>query len=174
PSQNDWYGGWAKRMGELQIEAYRQEYGWQNLDIVRPTNIYGPWDNFHGDHAMVVPSLIRKAFSAEDEMTVWGSGRPARDFLYSEDAARGILLVAQQNPGKPINLGSGQPRSIKDLLEIVKNEVNPNLKIIWDSTKPDGDALRCMDTERASSLNIEAQHTLEEGVAKTIEWYKKQ
>jgi Nucleoside-diphosphate-sugar epimerases len=172
PSRNDWYGGWAKRMGELQIEGYRKEYGWDRLTVVRPTNVYGPWDCFHGEHAMVVPSLIRKALEAEGELPVWGDGSPRRDFIFSRDVAAGMIQVVEKNPSEPVNLGSGNARSIKDLVEIIVKEINPSLRIAWDVSKPAGDALRCMDTTRAESLGIRAATSLEEGVAETIEWYR--
>ncbi len=172
PSRNDWYGGWAKRMGELQVEGYRKEYGWDRLTIVRPSNVYGPWDCFHGEHAMVVPSLIRKAFESNGELSVWGDGSPRRDFVFSRDVAAGMIQVVEKNPSEPVNLGNGNARSVKELVEIIVAGVNPSLKVAWDTTKPSGDPLRCLDTTRAESLGIFAPTSLEDGVAETIEWYR--
>jgi GDP-L-fucose synthase len=176
PSPNDWFGGWAKRMGELQIEGYRKEYGWNNLTIVRPANVYGPWDCFGAEHSMVVPSLIRKAVEADrtgGELEVWGDGSARRDFIASRDVALGMLQVAEKNPAEPVNLGSGNARSIKELVEIIVGCVNPALKVRWDTTKPAGDRLRCLDTARAEQLGITPSLTLEEGVRETVDWYRK-
>lgn len=172
PSPNDWYGGWAKRMGELQVEGYRKEYDWEKLTVVRPTNVYGPWDCFYGEHAMVVPSLIRRATESDGELMVWGDGSPKRDFIFARDVADGMIQVAEKNPSEPINLGSGNARSIKELVEIVVANVNPKLELKWDTDKPSGDMLRCMDTTRAESYGIYAKTSLEDGVKETVEWFR--
>ncbi|QJB55721.1 NAD-dependent epimerase/dehydratase family protein [Pseudodesulfovibrio sp. zrk46] len=174
PSPNDWFGGWAKRMGELQIEGYRKEYGMDRLTIVRPANVYGPGDCFEGDHAMVVPSLIRRAIEASEtgaDLVVWGDGSPERDFIFSDDVARMCIEVAEANPQDPINIGNGSATSIRRLVEIIKECVDPGLNIVWDTDKPKGDRLRRLDVERAASYGIQANISLEEGVRQTVEWY---
>lgn len=171
PSPNDWYGGWAKRAGELQIESYRIEYGWKNLTITRPTNVYGPWDNFDNENAMVVPSLIKRALSGAPELTVWGDGSAVRDFLHAEDAARGMLLVAEKNPDVPVNLGSGTGYSIRQLVDAVIANMDRPPVVRWDTSKPAGDPVRVMDISRARSLGFMPRLTLEEGVASTMNWY---
>ena len=175
PSPNDWFGGWAKRMGELQIEGYRKEYGWEKLTIVRPANVYGPGDCFVGKHAMVVPSLIRRAIEAvrgDGKLLVWGDGSPRRDFVYADDVARMCIEVAEANPQEPVNLGCGNARPIRELVEVIVNCVDPGLEIVWDTDKPSGDSLRCLDVERARALGIEAAISLEEGIKRTVEWYR--
>lgn len=174
PSGNDWYGGWAKRMGELQVESYRKQYGYKNWTIVRPANVYGPWDNFDPHHSMVVPSLIRRAAEATDSLTVWGDGSPRRDFIHARDVASCMMVVAKKGPAEPVNIGSGKARSIKDLAEIVTKNVNPSLKLEWDTDKPAGDQLRTLDTKRAVDLGFVPAISLEDGVAETVEWYRKQ
>ena len=99
PSENDWYAGWTKRIGELQAQAYEIEYGWDSISIVRPTNTYGPYDYFDSDSATVVPSLIKKILSGDSSIVVWGDGSNVRDFMYSRDVAKGMMLVMEKSPG---------------------------------------------------------------------------
>ena len=116
PSKLDWYGGWAKRMGELHIGSLDVEYGWNKASIVRPANVYGPYDNF-GEWSMVIPSLIKKGFE-NDVIEVWGDGSPIRDIVYSEDVARGMIYMVENEITEPINLGSGTGVTIKEIAEI--------------------------------------------------------
>ncbi|MBI2028442.1 MAG: NAD(P)-dependent oxidoreductase [Candidatus Levybacteria bacterium] len=173
PSANDRFAGWAKRMGELQAEAYKIEYGWDMISIVRPANTYGPYDNFDPKTAMVIPSLINRALSGENPLTVWGDGSPIRDFIYSRDVAEGMMLAVEKGINTPINLGSGVGVTIKKLVEtIVKNVPSGSIKIRWDKTKPKGDAKRIMDIRRAKKLlGFKQKYSLEEGIKETIEWY---
>lgn len=175
PSENDKFAGWAKRMGELQAESYMIEYGWDNIAIVRPANVYGPFDNFDPKTAMVIPSLINRAMSGENPLTVWGDGSPIRDFIYSKDVALGMLLAVEKGANVPINLGSGTGITIKKLAEtIAKNIPNGPVKIIWDKSKPKGDAKRLMDTKRAEKLlGFKPKYSLEDGIKETIKWYIK-
>ncbi|MBR9706729.1 NAD-dependent epimerase/dehydratase family protein [Candidatus Pacearchaeota archaeon] len=173
PSKKDWYAGWAKRMGELQVEGYKKEYGWDHISIVRPANIYGPHDDFHSDGAMVVPSLIRKACASDGELEVWGDGSEIRDFVYVEDIARGMMMTLEQSPNVPINLGSGKRYSIKDLAETVASNFDPALKLKWKPTEFGGDKIRVLDASRAKDLiGWESKITLQEGIKKTMDWYK--
>jgi len=175
PSENDRFAGWAKRMGELQAEAYRIEYNWDKISIVRPANTYGPYDDFDSEASMVVPSLIKRAINRENPFVVWGDGSPVRDFIYTNDVAKGILMALEncQGPGKPINFGSGKGYSIKNLVEIILNNLDYKPKVIWDSSKPSGDRKRVMDISRAKALiGWEPQTSLEEGVKQTMSWYK--
>jgi GDP-L-fucose synthase len=172
PSENDWYAGWAKRMGELNVEAYMKEKGSNNCSIVRPANVYGPYDNAIFDEwAMVVPSLIRKGYN-DDVLEVWGDGSPIRDFIYSEDVARGMLHMVKNKVSEPVNLGSGTGVTIKEVAEIVANYFGKEIK--WDTTKPMGDMKRVMSTERAESYGFNPQISLKDGIIKTIEWYEKE
>jgi GDP-L-fucose synthase len=172
PSENDWYPGWAKRMGELNVEAYMKEKGFNNCSIVRPANVYGPYDNAIFDEwAMVVPSLIRKGYN-DDMLEVWGDGSPIRDFIYSEDVARGMLHMVKNKVSEPVNLGSGAGVTIKEVAEIIADYFGKEIE--WDITKPMGDMKRIMSTERAESDGFNPQISLKDGIIKTIEWYEKE
>jgi GDP-L-fucose synthase len=171
PSPNDRFAGWAKRMGELQAEAYAIEYGWHKVSIVRPANVYGPYDNFDPGNAMVIPSLIHRALAGENPLVVWGDGSAVRDFIHARDVARGMLLVLEQGYTKPVNLGSGTGVSVREIVEIVAREM-PSLRIEWDVTKPSGDAKRLMDVRRAESIGFRPEVTLADGIAETIRWYR--
>jgi len=171
PSENDRFAGWAKRMGELQVEACKIEYGWKDICIVRPANIYGTYDNFTPENAMVIPSLIRRAMAGENPLTVWGDGSPIRDFLHARDCARGMLAVFEAMPEGPVNLGSGVGVSIRDIVEIVAANTSPKPEIVWDLSKPSGDAKRLMDISRARSLGFEPRISLQEGIREVMDWY---
>jgi GDP-L-fucose synthase len=173
PSENDKFPGWAKRVGELQAEAYAIEYGWKQTSIVRPANIYGPYDNFDPANAMVVPSLIRRALSGEDPLTVWGDGSPIRDFIHAEDVARGMMLAVEKGITEPINLGSGKGVTIRELVEIIVAHLPKRPQVVWDTSKPAGDKKRLMDMTRARKYGFEPQISFDKGIAGVIEWYLK-
>ncbi len=175
PSENDRFAGWAKRMGELQAESYKIEYGWDTISIVRPANTYGPFDNFDPKTAMVIPSLIHRAMSGENPLTVWGDGSPIRDFIYSKDVAKGMMLAVEKGINVPVNLGSGTGVTIKQIAEAIVNSLpNGPVKIVWDKSKPKGDAKRLMDIKRAKKLlGFKPTYSLEKGIKETIEWYVK-
>ena len=175
PSQNDRFAGWAKRMGELQAQAYQIQNKWENISIVRPANVYGPYDNFDPNNAMVIPSLIKRVSDGENPLVVWGDGSSIRDFIHAKDVADGMLLAMEKSsgPNLPINLGSGRGYSIKDLVNIVVKNTNPEIEVLWDVNKPTGDKKRLMDISRARDvLGWEPKISLEEGVKETINWYK--
>ena len=168
PSPNDWYGGWAKRMGELNVEASMIEYKRKNCSIVRPANIYGKWDVF-SDKATVIGSLIKKGYQ-DDVLNVWGDGTPIRDFIYSKDVARGMLHMVEHNVTEPVNLGSGREVTIREISEIIGDYFSKD--IIWDSEKPMGDKKRLMSVERAKSYGFKPQVSLENGLIRTMKWYE--
>jgi GDP-L-fucose synthase len=175
PSKNDWYAGWAKRMGELQAEAYEKEYGFDKISIVRPANTYGPYDDFDSENSMVIPSLIKRAFSGENPMIVWGDGSSIRDFVHSNDVARGMMLALEKgiSPRFPINLGSGKGYSIQELLDCILNNFDNRPDVLWDTTKPSGDKKRVLDIKRAKELlDWEPEISLKQGIKEVIEWYK--
>ena len=172
PSENDKFAGWAKRMGELQAEAYRIEYGWNKISIVRPANVFGPNDNFDLANAMVVPSLIRRAVGGESPLTVWGDGSAIRDFIYADDVAKGMLLVAQSGEQQPVNLGSGTGVSIRELVDVIVDNIDPKPEVIWDTSKPTGDKKRVLDVSRARSLGFKPSVTLKQGIHDTLKWYR--
>lgn len=172
PSPNDKFAGWAKRMGELQAQAYQIEYGWDKISIVRPANVYGSYDNFDPANAMVIPSLIKRAMSGENPLTVWGDGSPIRDFIHASDVAKGMLLAVEKGINEPINLGSGTGVSIKEIAEIVAANVpNGPIDIVWDISKPKGDAKRLMDMTRAHSYGFMPEISIEQGIKETINWF---
>jgi len=172
PSPNDRFAGWAKRMGELQAEAYAIEYGWDKISIVRPANVYGPHDNFDPENAMVIPSLIHRALSGETPLTVWGDGSAVRDFIHARDVARGMMLMVEKGVNEPVNLGSGNGFSIKEIAETVVANLPELTPIVWDTSKPSGDAIRLMDTRRATGYGFSPSITLNEGIAETMTWYR--
>jgi len=168
PSRNDWYGGWAKRMGELQCEAYEKQHGEGKCSIVRPANVYGPFDNFDPKNSMVVPSLIRKAYE-NDIIEVWGDGSSIRDFIHAKDVALGMLFAVENKITKPINLGSGTGVTIKQLADTVASYFNKPIQ--WLTDKPAGDAKRIFSMERANSYGFYPEVSLEDGVKDAIEWF---
>jgi len=173
PSSNDRFAGWAKRMGELQAEAYKIEYGWQDIAIVRPANVYGPYDNFSPANAMVIPSLIKRALDGENPLTVWGDGSQIRDFIHARDVARGMLIAMEKMPGSPINLGSGVGVSIKQIVDIILANMKAKPRVAWDTSKPSGDKKRLMDTSRARAIGFAPEVSIEEGIKDTMLWYQK-
>ena len=168
PSRNDWYGGWAKRMGELQCEAYEKQHGEGKCSIIRPANVYGPYDNFDPKNSMVVPSLIRKA-AENDIIEVWGDGSSIRDFVHAKDVARGMMFAVENKITKPLNIGSGSGVSIKQLAEIVAKYFGKEIK--WLTDKPSGDAKRIFSMERAKSYGFKNEVSLKDGVIDAIEWF---
>ena len=169
PSRNDWYGGWAKRMGELQCEAYKVQFGEGKCSIVRPANVYGPYDNFDPKNAMVIPSLIRKA-SENSELEVWGDGSPVRDFIHARDVALGMLHAVKNKITEPINLGSGSGVKIKEIAEVIAERYNKEIK--WLTDGPAGDPRRVFDMERARSYGFEPSISIRQGILETIEWFE--
>ncbi len=166
--------GLAKKMLLVQGQAYRQQYG-LNAIYILPANMYGPRDNFDLRNSHVIPALIRKCMSSPDEdITVWGSGNPTREFLYVDDAVEGILLASEKyNKPAPINLGTGAEISIRELLDLIIEITDSRRKIVWDKSKPDGQPRRSLDTSRAQKeFGFQARVPLREGLLKTVEWYK--
>lgn len=171
PSENDWFAGWAKRMGELQAEAYNKQSNWNRCSIVRPANVYGPYDNFNLETAMVIPSLILKAHNTKNNiLEVWGDGTPIRDFIYAEDVADGIIYAVENKITNPINLGSGTGISIKELVDSIINVVNKDLEVKWFTNAPKGDTIRLFDMTRANEFGFYPKTNIEEGIRKTYEW----
>ena len=172
PSENDRFAGWAKRMGELQAEAYGIEYGWTEIAIVRPANVYGPYDNFSPESGMVIPSLIRRAVDGEAPLVVWGDGSAVRDFIHARDVARGMLTALQNPAGQPVNLGSGTGVAIRQIVDIIVGNLDPKPQVVWDTSRPSGDKKRVLDVSRARAMGFEARVGIEEGIEETMEWYR--
>jgi len=169
--------GLAKKMLLVQSQVYREQYGFNAIYLL-PVNLYGPRDNFNLETSHVIPALIRKCLEArehgEKEVVVWGDGSPTREFLYVEDAAEGILLAAERYNGcEPINLGSGFEIRIKELAEMVVRLTGFSGKLVWDTSKPNGQPRRALDVSRAEKyFGFRAQMPFEEGLRKSIEWYQ--
>ncbi len=180
--------GLAKKMLLVQSQAYRQQYGFNSIFLL-PVNLYGLGDNFDPVSSHVIPALIKKCVDAQNAslrgakrrsnpfpvITVWGTGKPTREFLYVEDAAEGIILATERyNKSEPVNLGAAFEISIMDLLKLIAKLTGFKGKITWDKSKPDGQPRRCLDTSRANKeFGFKAKTNLEEGLIKTIEWYKR-
>jgi GDP-L-fucose synthase len=168
--------GLAKKILLVMAQAYRAQYG-MNIIYLLPVNLYGPGDNFDPKSSHVIPALIKKFVEAKDkdnnEVVVWGTGKPTREFLYVEDAAKGIVLATMKyDKADPVNLGSGKEISIKELALLIKEKVRYRGKIVWDKLKPDGQPRRMLDTSRARrEFGFVAGTNFEDGLQKTINWY---
>ena len=169
--------GIAKKMLLVQGQAYRQQYGFNAIHLL-PVNLYGPGDNFDPGSSHVIPALIHKCFEAkargDDHIVAWGDGSPTREFLYVADAARGIALATEHyNKPEPVNLGSGFEISIKDLLAIIARLTGFAGEIVWDTSKPNGQPRRALNTDRArQEFGFEARTDFETGLRRMVEWYR--
>lgn len=171
--------GLAKKMLLVQSIAYREQYGFNSIFLI-PANLYGPRDSFDPRRSHVIPAIIRKCFEAKsdckDEIVCWGDGSPTREFLYVEDCARAILLATEHyNKSEPVNIGTGSEISIKDLVELICGLVGYSGRIIWDTSKPNGQPRRLLDVGRARrEFGFEAMVDLKEGLRRTVQWYQSQ
>ncbi|MEY9096906.1 GDP-L-fucose synthase [Paenibacillus chitinolyticus] len=169
--------GLAKKMMLVQSQAYREQYNFNSIYLL-PVNLYGPRDNFDLETSHVIPALIRKCIEAKNsnlnEIVVWGTGKATREFIYVDDAAEAIILAMENyNSSEPVNIGSGYEISIRDLVETIAQLTEFEGKITWDSGKPDGQPRRCLDITRAQNeFGFLAKTKFEEGLKKTIDWYK--
>ncbi len=169
--------GIAKKALLVQLQSYRQQYGFNGIYLL-PVNLYGPGDNFDLGSSHVIPALIRKVHEAQQKgekpILVWGDGSPTREFLYSTDAALGIVMGTQYyNDPEPVNLGTGSEISIKNLVELICNLMGFEGEIIWETDKPNGQPRRCLDTQRAKqAFGFTAQMEIEQGLKNTIKWYR--
>jgi len=169
--------GLAKKMLIVQAQAYRQQWGFNGVNLL-PVNLYGPGDNFDPETSHVIPALVKKCVEAVDagapEIVCWGDGSATREFIYVDDAAEGIVLAAENYDGDdPVNLGSGMEISIKELAELIAKHTGFEGRIVWDTTKPNGQPRRCLDTTRAEKLfGFKAQMPFDEGLRRTIDWYQ--
>ena len=169
---NEGYG-WAKRMGEYLGRSYAQEFG-MKISIVRPYNAYGPRDHYDPDKSHVIAALVRRVCKGENPLKVWGDGKATRAFLYVDDFARGILDVAEKYPkADPVNIGSSEEVSIKQLAWAILRAAGHNAKIIFDPSKPSGQPRRASDTKKSSRvLGFKPQISLDEGLRRTVAWYR--
>lgn len=170
--------GIAKKALLVQLQSYRQQYGFNGIYLL-PVNLYGPEDNFNPSSSHVIPALIYKVHEAQQkgikELPVWGDGTPTREFLYSTDAARGIVMATQKyNESEPVNLGTNQEISIRDLVELICELMEFDGKIVWQTDKPNGQPRRCLDTNRAQEkFGFVAKTDFRQGLKNTIDWYRK-
>ena len=170
--------GLAKKMLLVQAQAYREQYGFNTIFLL-PANLYGPGDNFDPSSSHVIPALIKKCLDAaerqDQSIEVWGTGKATREFLYVEDAAEGIVSATEHYDGsEPVNLGAGFEISIKDLTLMIGKLTGFQGEIVWDKTKPDGQSRRMLDTTKAEKyFRFRAKMGLEEGLKKTIDWYRR-
>ncbi len=165
------FAGWAKRMAEAQIYAYKAEHSLSNYSVVRPSNVYGPGDNFDPENSLVIPSLIYRIFHKHDPVVVWGDGSAIRDFVYCRDVAEGILLAVHYGTDSGfVNLGSGRPCSIKELLQTLKEVVEFNY--VFDPTRPRGAQKRIMDISLArEKIHYNPTTKLKDGLRETWNWF---
>ncbi|MBX7252108.1 MAG: GDP-L-fucose synthase [Candidatus Promineofilum sp.] len=170
--------GLAKKMLLVQSQAYREQYGYNSIFLL-PVNLYGPGDSFDLEASHVIPALIRKCLEAtergDDEIVAWGDGSPTREFLYVEDAAEGIVLAAERlNDSEPVNLGSGFEISIRDLLTTIARHTGFTGRIVWDTSKPNGQPRRALNTDRAfERFGFRATTDFDEGLRQTVAWYRR-
>lgn len=169
--------GVAKKALLVQLQSYRQQYGFDGIYLL-PVNLYGPEDNFDPSSSHVIPALIRKVHEAQlrgdKEIPVWGDGSPTREFLYSTDAARGIVMATQLYDGaEPVNLGTNYEISIKDLITLICELMGYEGELVWQVDKPNGQPRRCLDTERAKqAFGFTAEMEFKQGLKNTIDWYR--
>ena len=168
--------GLAKKMLLVQAQAYRAQYGFNAIHLL-PVNLYGPRDNFDLESSHVIPAMIRKFLAAkergEPSVVLWGDGSPTREFLHVEDAAEAIALATERYDGsEPVNLGSGEEISIRELAELIATEVDYHGEIVWDTTQPNGQPRRRLDVSRAERLfGFRAKHPFRDGVRQTVDWF---
>ncbi|MDD5020344.1 MAG: NAD(P)-dependent oxidoreductase [Candidatus Omnitrophica bacterium] len=165
------FAGWAKRMAELQVHAYRVQFGLENFAVVRPCNVYGPGDNFDPQNAMVIPSLMYRIYHKEDPLVVWGDGSAIRDFAYSRDVAEGVVLALYYGTkGSFVNLGSGRGFSVRELVETLRSFLD--FSYVFDASKPAGFPKRVMDISLAREMiHYEPSTSLREGLEETWRWF---
>jgi GDP-L-fucose synthase len=177
PEETNAAYGLSKKMMLVQSQAYRQQYGFNSIHLLM-VNLYGPRDNFNLESSHVIPALIRKFVDAvqneEKEVVVWGTGKASREFLYVEDAAEAILLATEKyNKADPVNIGAGKEITIHELVNLIGELTGFKGDIVWDTSKPDGQPRRCLDTSKAKrEFGFEAKTDFREGLKRTIDWYK--
>ena len=172
PSPNDWFPSWSKRVPELYLEAYKVQHGWEDWTIVRPANIFGEYDNF-GEGATVIGATCRKVYDSDGEIEAWGDGTPTRDFIYAGDVVDGCVKCLEEKLHITTNLGSGEEITIKRMIETVAKVSGKDIKINWDTTKPNGDMRRRMSTKIQEQFGLLPKLGFEEGIKLTYQHYEK-
>lgn len=170
PSEADWFPSWSKRMGEILLEAYKVQYNYTNWAIIRPANIFGEYDDFSGN-GTVIASQCKKIFEAENEIEAWGDGSPIRDFVYAGDVASAIIKLYENNIHTTVNFGAGEEITIKSMIEQLIEISGKNIYIKWDTTKPNGDLRRQMDTTKQKEIGLLPNLGFREALKLTYESY---
>lgn len=173
PSKNDWFAGWAKRIGELQAEAYKIQYNWDRVSIVRPGNVFGKRDNFDPETGMVIPSLISRIEGGESPLKVWGDGSAVRDFIYAKDVAKICCFLVENQINIPVNAGTGKGISIKNLVDTIIQYTNNKPVVEWDTSKPTGDPKRVLSVDRLIDLGFDDFTDMNIALKEILEWYHK-
>jgi GDP-L-fucose synthase len=171
PSPNDWFPSWSKRIPEIYLEAYKVQHNWEDWTIVRPANIFGEYDNF-GEGATVIGATCRKVYESNGEIEAWGDGTPTRDFIYAGDVADGCIKCLEDKLHITTNLGSGEEISIKRMIETVAKVSGKEIKINWDTSKPNGDMRRRMSTKIQEQFGLLPKLGFEEGIKETYKYYE--
>ena len=171
PSKNDWYAGWAKRMGEVQIDAYKDQTGIRKIATIKPVNIYGSYDNFDLRTSTLVPSLVRKIYEATDVVDVWGKGDAQRDIIHANDVARAAMLMVEKKVDYSVNVGKGKGTTILDVVKSIIKVSGKDLRIEHDLTKPTGDGFRVACIDKLNALGFVPEKSLMDGLRETYEWY---
>jgi GDP-L-fucose synthase len=172
PSENDWFPSWSKRIPELYLQAYKVQHKWDNWSIVRPANIFGEYDNF-GEGSTVIASTIKKVYDAVNQIEAWGDGTPTRDFIYAGDVADACIKCLEDKLHITSNLGSGEDISIKRMIETISKISGKDIQIKWDTTKPNGDMKRKMNTDLQAQYGLLPKLGFEEGLKVTYKYYEK-
>ena len=173
PSPNDWYAGWSKRMGEVQINAYDEQYGEPMMSIIKPANIYGKFDNFDLRTSTLIPSLTRKVSEATESVEIWGTGTAGRDIVHARDIAGAAIFAVENKISQPLNVGNGKTFTIKEVIQTLVKVSGKDLAITHDLTKPTGDQFRVPVTDRLNGYGFYPSVSLEDGLRETYEWYVK-
>jgi len=165
--------GWAKRIAEIQSKLYAQDYD-MKISIVRPTNIYGPNDNFDPKISHVIPALIKRIMDSTDSITIWGSGNQTRSFIFAQDVTRAMIELIEKHPkSDPINIGTDEEVTIHELVLLIMSVCDKNLKLIFDTTKPEGQPRKFADISKIKEIiNWKPEYSLKRGLEETIKWYK--
>jgi len=172
PSETDWFPAWSKRMGELLLQSYEVQTGYNKWSIIRPANIFGEYDDFSGN-GTVIASTIKKVYDAVDSIEAWGDGSPIRDFVYAGDVADAIMDLYQYQYHTTINFGCGEEVTIKQIIEMVVEVSGKKIDINWDASKPNGDKRRQMDISKQIKYKILPKMGIKEGIKKTYKFYEK-
>ena len=170
PSKSDWFPSWSKRMGEILLEAYKVQYGYDKWSIIRPANIFGEYDDFSGN-GMVISSTIKKIYEATDSIEAWGDGSPIRDFVYAGDVADAILKLYTDKIHTTINFGAGEEITIKQMIETLIKISKKSISINWDSSKPNGDLRRQMDITKQTEIGLLPVLGFEKALEITYDYY---